>query len=50
MTNVFVVTTKQEEQVEVVGVFLTMESARDFCATLPDHELDAVTIWPQEVK
>ena len=50
MTNVFVVTTKQDEDFNVVGVFLTMESARDFCTTLPLHELDAVNIWPQEVK
>ena len=50
MTSVFVVTTKQDEDFNVVGVFLTMESARDFCTTLPLHELDAVTIWPQEAK
>ena len=50
MTSVFVVTTMKDSEVEVVGVFLTMDGARDFCTTLPLHELDGVNIWPQEVK
>lgn len=50
MTKVFVVTTMADNVPAVVGVFLTMEAAKDFAVTLPLHDLDAVNIWPQEVK
>lgn len=39
-----------DPEFEVLGAFSSMESAREFCGTVPPETYDSLHIWPQEIK